>query len=64
MVESRKKSLIKTISWRLIATFITIGLFYIFTGDIIFSGEVGIIVNIVKTVAYYLHERLWAKTKI
>jgi uncharacterized membrane protein len=40
--------LLKTISWRIIATGITIGTIYIFTGNIVFSGEVGIVINAVK----------------
>ncbi len=53
--------MLKTISWRIIATGITIGTIYIFTGNIVFSGEVGIVINAVKAFAYYLHERLYAK---
>ncbi|RLG91215.1 MAG: DUF2061 domain-containing protein [Candidatus Hecatellales archaeon] len=60
-MDTKRKSLVKTISWRIIATGITIGTIYAFTGNIAFSGEVGIIINVVKAFAYYLHERLYAK---
>jgi adenylylsulfate kinase len=62
-MDSKRKSLIKTVSWRVIATSLTIGILYLFTGNLVFSGEVGIIINVVKAFAYYLHERLYAKMK-
>ena len=54
---------IKTVSWRLIATAITIFVFYGFTGDITFSGGIGIFINIIKFFVYYLHERVWQHVK-
>jgi len=62
-MDTHRKSLIKTVSWRVIATSLTIGILYLFTGNLIFSGEVGVTINVVKTLGYYLHERLFARMK-
>lgn len=52
MTETHKRTIIKSITWRLVATAVTA----VFTG---ISGA--IIINIWMTVAYYIHERAWIK---
>lgn len=52
MTESHTRTIIKSITWRIVATLVTAA----FTG---LSGA--IIINIWMTVAYYIHERLWLK---
>jgi len=61
MGASRKRSLLKTISWRAIATIATVILVYMFTGNLTISLGVGSLDAITKTVLYYLHERAWSK---
>ncbi len=53
------RSLLKTISWRIMATLTTMLLVLVFTGNFVLSGEVGIVELVVKIAAYYLHERAW-----
>ncbi len=53
------RSLLKTISWRIMATLTTMLLVLVFTGNLVLSGEVGIVELVVKIAAYYLHERAW-----
>ena len=55
------KTLKKTISWRIIASVITIGVTYMITGSVEFAGGVGVIDAILKMVAYYGHEKWWEK---
>jgi len=57
--ESRSRSLIKALTWRLEAILVTVVGFGIATGDWTLSAEVGIAVNLIKMALYYLHERLW-----
>lgn len=58
-MESRRRSVTKTISWRIIATIVTILLSYVWLGEWIASASLGIAVNGVKAALYYFHERSW-----
>ncbi len=59
MQDSRRKSLMKAMSWRLIAVVITTTVGYLFTENATFAISIGIADSIVKIFAYYLHERAW-----
>jgi len=57
--ESRKRSLAKMLSWRVIATVITMTLVFLFTGELSLAAGVGIFEVILKVAFYYGHERAW-----
>lgn len=59
MSEGRKRTIVKTISWRVMATIITILLVFFFTGRIDISLEIGALEVVLKLLFYYLHERGW-----
>ncbi len=59
MYEEHKRSALKTISWRIIATSTTMFLVYIFTGQLELTAGVGIGDVVLKMVFYFLHERVW-----
>ena len=61
--DSHKKTLIKTIIWRTIATLITLITAYIVTGDTTLAVSVGSLDFIAKTIGYYIYERLWQREK-
>ncbi|MBT4153074.1 MAG: DUF2061 domain-containing protein [Candidatus Magasanikbacteria bacterium] len=63
MADSHKRSLAKTISWRVIASLTTMALVYLFTGEISTMLEVGAIEVVAKMLFYYLHERFWSHIK-
>lgn len=63
MYESHKRTLIKTIIWRVIATLTTILFSYIFTGNISKSLKIGIIDNMIKLLLYYGYERIFTNLK-
>ncbi len=63
MIETHKRSIIKALSWRIIATFTTMGVVFIFTKKLILTLEVGFLEVTLKMLFYYLHERLWEKIK-
>ena len=54
------KSIMKSVSWRLIGTIDTMVISYIITGRITVALSIGSAEVITKTVLYYFHERLWA----
>ncbi|HSH25565.1 MAG TPA: DUF2061 domain-containing protein [Massilibacterium sp.] len=60
-METIKRSLLKTFSWRFIAVIITSSLVYILTGELELSATLGIVDTLVKIFIYYLHERTWNK---
>lgn len=59
---SKIRHLLKAITWRLIATFITFILTWIITGQIELGFKVGVLDVIIKIILYYLHERAWYKS--
>ena len=59
-MELHKRTIIKTITWRIIAVIITIIGIYLFNNSWSISINAGIIINVIKTIFYYLHERIWA----
>lgn len=61
MKDSWRKSLLKTLSWRVIATLITVSVVYIYTGEALLSFGIGAMDMLLKIVVYYLHERAWIK---
>ncbi len=61
--DSKLRTLLKSISWRITATATTVTLVYLFTGHIQTALEVGALELLAKMVIYYLHERGWEKLK-
>ena len=58
-MESRSRSLAKAVSYRILGSLSTAGLFYFFTGDLRLAAGAGVLDSIIKIVLYFLHERLW-----
>ncbi len=58
-METHSRSFVKGISWRIIATLITTGLTYFFTGDLSIAALVGSTEAISKILLYWAHERVW-----
>ena len=57
--ESHLRTMLKTLSWRIIATLTTIIITYIVTGSVDSAWKVGSAEFIAKMVIYYVHERIW-----
>lgn len=58
-METNKRSLVKTITWRLTGSAATFLIAYIIIGDISAAGIIGILQIVINTVLYYIHERVW-----
>ena len=63
MFVSKSRSLIKTISWRIVGTLDTMFLGWIITGSPLVGLKIGALELITKFVLYYFHERAWVKCK-
>jgi len=57
------RSVLKTISWRVIGTVDTILISWIITGHIALALSIGSIELVTKMVLYFFHERIWNKIK-
>lgn len=62
MVE-KKRHIAKSITWRLIGTIDTIVLSWIISGDAKIGITIGFVELITKMILYYIHERIWYKSK-
>ena len=61
-MESRKRSLIKSLVWRVVATTVTMLVSFIWLGEWTSAIVLAITANAIKSVLYYAHERLWNRT--
>jgi len=62
-LETRKRSVFKSITWRILASCTTILLVFTFTGELALSFGVGVIEVILKLFLYFLHERAWTRVR-
>jgi uncharacterized membrane protein len=61
ILESRKRHIAKTITWRLIGTLDTMILAWIISGDPLIGLKIGFAEVVTKMLLYYFHERFWYK---
>lgn len=61
--ESKRRSVVKTISWRVLATLTTAIIVFIFTGELILALSIGSIEVVAKIILYFFHERAWNKIR-
>ncbi|MCK5681932.1 adenylyl-sulfate kinase [bacterium] len=59
--ETKKRSILKAISWRTVATITTAVLVFIFTGQFALALTIGLLEVFAKMALYFFHERLWQK---
>lgn len=57
--ESHARSILKAVSWRIVAAVDTFIICYIVTGKISFASSIMGLEVLTKMVIYYLHERAW-----
>lgn len=58
-METHKRTIAKTISWRIFGTLITSAITWLITHELKFAMTVGVLDTIVKLGSFYLHERSW-----
>ncbi len=57
--ESHVRSILKGLTWRIVATTTTVTIAYFITGEIGSALKIGAIEFVGKIFIYYLHERAW-----
>jgi len=61
--ENIKRSLVKTVSWRIVGTLATVTISWLITGTLALAFSIGAIELISKMILYFFHERAWTKIK-
>ena len=60
-MEKRRRTIIKSLTWRATALAITTSVVWAVTGKLELAAEIGVIDTVIKLGAYYGHERCWLK---
>lgn len=60
---SKKRSLVKSITWRVIAILVSFVVAFVMTGSASFAASLSILANLINFILYYLHERVWIKIR-
>ena len=58
-VDSQKRTITKTMTWRITASLTTFLIAWILTGDLLIGASIGSIEAVAKIFLYYFHERIW-----
>ncbi|MEC3965492.1 DUF2061 domain-containing protein [Flagellimonas halotolerans] len=61
--ESPKRSIVKSISWRIVGTLDTILISWVVTGTLSMAFSIGLVELVTKMVLYFFHERIWNSIK-
>ena len=60
-MDSKKKSIAKAISWRIVGSLDTFIIGFFFTGNAKVAAGISIVEVFTKITLYYFHERIWTK---
>ena len=60
-METKTRSILKTITWRISGTIITGIVVYFYTGKLKESSIITLTAALILAVGYYLHERIWTR---
>ncbi len=63
MEGTRRRSVVKSIVWRIICIVVSILTAFFLTGEWDIAVAVGTVYNAITMVLYYFHERIWNKIK-
>jgi len=61
--ETNKRSIVKGVTWRLIATTTTVIIVYLFFGRLDLAIATGLLESVLKIGLFWLHERMWFKVR-
>jgi uncharacterized membrane protein len=62
-METRARSIVKALTWRVTALVITTSVVWIASGSIELAASVGLVDTVIKLGVYYGHERCWLKVR-
>ena len=59
MSDTPRRSLVKTVSWRITGSTATFAISYAVLGDFAVSGTIAVFQLTLNTLLYFMHERVW-----
>ena len=62
-IDLKKRTIAKTMTWRVTASLTTFLIAWILTRDLLIGASIGSIEAIAKIFLYYFHERIWNNIK-
>lgn len=63
LMETKKRTLVRMLTYRLTAWLFTIFWTWLFTDDIASATGFATVLHILLSIDYYIHERIWLKIK-
>jgi len=63
MEETLRRSVIKTLSYRIAILILDFSFIYLFTGQVKIAFDFMLVSNLYTTIGYFVHERIWDKIK-
>jgi uncharacterized membrane protein len=63
MEGTRKRSVVKSIVWRIICIVVSVVVTFFLSGKWDIAVAVGTVYNVITMVLYYFHERIWNRIK-
>jgi uncharacterized membrane protein len=57
--DSPKRSLLKTVTWRITGSGATFAIGYVISGDFAMATTIASIQLVANTILYFIHERIW-----
>ena len=61
--ERPERSIVKSISWRILGTTDTVVISWIITGTLSLAFSIGFVELLSKMVLYFIHERIWNRVR-
>ena len=58
-IDTKKRTIVKTMTWRITASLTTFIIAWILTGDVLIGASIGSVEALAKIFLYYFHERIW-----
>jgi uncharacterized membrane protein len=63
MIETRKRSVAKSVVWRFICVVVSIAISFLLTARWDVAVAIGSVYNVITMILYYFHERIWNQVK-
>jgi uncharacterized membrane protein len=63
MEGTRKRSVVKSIVWRIICIVVSVVVTFFLSGKWDIAVAVGTVYNVITMILYYFHERIWNRIK-
>ena len=60
-MDTHKRSLMKSIVWRLVSLIIVFTVSLLVTKSLAMATSISVVDTAIKMICYYFHERIWAK---